>query len=258
MIATTNGWLSDCWCVKLEFRGVRGVKERRIFNLIGTAFIAAGILLFVCPKIINGYNNMNTNNMINEFSRNIEIEKNSDDNILLEKLRADAEKYNENLVIKGQMVEDPFFYRGESIDLTEYGLSNNMFGYIDIPKMNVRLGIFLGATEENMNKGAVHLDNTSMPIGGVNSNCVIAAHRGNGRYGDMFRNIEKLEAGDTVTIVNPWEELEYNVTEIFAISPDDIDKILIQKDKDMVTLVTCHPYGSSRYRYIVYCERAGE
>ena len=54
------------------------------------------------------------------------------------------------------------------------------------------------------------------------------------------------------------EELEYNVTEIFAISPDDIDKILIQKDKDMVTLVTCHPYGSSRYRYIVYCERAGE
>ena len=157
------------------------MKERRIFNLIGTAFIAAGILLFVCPKIINGYNNMNTNNMINEFSRNIEIEKNSDDNILLEKLRADAEKYNENLVIKGQMVEDPFFYRGESIDLTEYGLSNNMFGYIDIPKMNVRLGIFLGATEENMNKGAVHLDNTSMPIGGVNSNCVIAAHRGNGR-----------------------------------------------------------------------------
>lgn len=231
-------------------------RERKLFNFIGTAFVILGIILFLCPKIINGCNSMNTENMINEFNMNVENEKDVG-NIFLEKLRNDTKKYNENLIVKGQQVEDPFFYKGESIDLREYGLYNNMFGYIEIPKMNVKLGIFLGATEENMNKGAVHLDNTSMPIGGINSNCVIAAHRGNGRYGDMFRSIEKLEKGDSVFIVNPWEKLEYNVTEIFAISPDDIDKILIQKDKDMVTLVTCHPYGSSRYRYIVYCERAG-
>ena len=84
---------------------------------------------------------------------------------------------------------------------------------------------------------------------------LIAAHRG---YEGIpyFREIEKLKVGDRVIIKNPWEKLTYRVEEIKIIQPDDSNQIKIQKGKDMVTLLTCHPYrGHGRYRYVVYCMR---
>ena len=84
---------------------------------------------------------------------------------------------------------------------------------------------------------------------------MIAAHRG---YQGIpyFRDIEELKIGDLVIIRNPWERLSYKVTKIKVIDPYDTDKILIQKGKDMITLLTCHPYREhGKYRYLVYCER---
>ncbi|MCD7855721.1 MAG: class C sortase [Clostridiales bacterium] len=230
---------------------------RKAVNILGLVFIALGICVFSYPKAVNYYNEKNTEVNIEKFEETV-LTQTEEKNPLLERLREEIEAYNLSLFENGQEISDPFFYEGESVDLTEYGFENNMFGYIEIPSIDIKLGIYLGATYENMNLGAVHLDNTSMPVGGNNTNCVIAAHRGAGRFGDMFRNINKIQVGDGVKIVNPWEELEYTVTEIFAIDPGDIDKILIRENKDMLTLVSCHPYGSSKYRYIVYCERAGE
>ena len=106
-----------------------------------------------------------------------------------------------------------------------------------------------------MAHGAAILSQTSMPIGGENTNCVIAGHRG---YQGIpyFREIEKLQLGDHIYITNPWETLTYEVTEFKIIDPDASDQILIQDGKDMVTLLTCHPYRShGKYRYVVYCER---
>ena len=121
--------------------------------------------------------------------------------------------------------------------------------------MHVKLPLYLGATIENMRKGAAIMGETSLPLGTKNSNCVIAAHRG---YQGIpyFREIEKLKAGDKVTIQNPWEKLSYRVEKIKIIKPDDSDQIRIQKGKDMVTLLTCHPYRShGKFRYVVYCVR---
>ena len=121
--------------------------------------------------------------------------------------------------------------------------------------MHVKLPLYLGATLENMRKGAAIMGETSLPIGTKSSNCVIAANRG---YQGIpyFREIEKLKAGDKVTIQNPWEKLSYRVEKIKIIKPDDSDQIRIQKGKDMVTLLTCHPYRShGKFRYVVYCIR---
>lgn len=121
--------------------------------------------------------------------------------------------------------------------------------------MHVKLPLYLGATLENMRKGAAIMGETSLPLGTKNSNCVIAAHRG---YKGIpyFREIEKLKAGDKVTIQNPWEKLSYRVEKIKIIKPDDSDQIRIQKGKDMVTLLTCHPYRShGKFRYVIYCIR---
>lgn len=142
--------------------------------------------------------------------------------------------------------------------LQPYGLPDEVFGVIRIPAMDVEMPVYLGASEENMANGAAVLSQTSIPIGGVNTNAVIAGHRGYSGY-KYFMDIELLQAGDKVYLSNLWEELVYEVKEIRIVYPDAVDAILIQPGKDMVTLMTCHPYASGgKYRYLVYCKRVQE
>ena len=102
------------------------------------------------------------------------------------------------------------------------------------------------------------LSETSIPIGGANTNAVIAGHRGWGGA-SYFRYITDLTLGDEVTITNLWETLRYRVVGTKVIEPHEIENILIQPGRDMVTLLTCHPYASGgKQRYLVYCERISE
>lgn len=160
---------------------------------------------------------------------------------------------NEELYLSNQQnLTDPFAYETNSIDLSEYGIENNIIGYISIPKINVELAIYLGANSQNLASGAAHLTETSYPTGGINTNCVIAAHRG---YDTMFRYVDKLENGDEITIQNFKEKLTYKVTGYKIIEVDEIQELFIQDGKDMITLITCHPYGINNQRYLVFAER---
>ena len=146
-------------------------------------------------------------------------------------------------------------YELSQFKLTAYDFPNETFGIISIPAMELEMPLYLGASDENLANGAAVLSQTSIPIGGRDTNAVIAGHRGYGGY-DYFRYIDKLEPGDEITIMNLWDTLTYRVTDIQIVPPDDIGAILIQPGKDMITLLTCHPYASGgKYRYLVYCER---
>ena len=140
-------------------------------------------------------------------------------------------------------------------DLVAYGIEDEIIGVLEIPTMQLTMPIYLGAFDEHLAAGAAVLGNTSAPIGGDNTNCVIAGHRG-WRGADYFRHIDKLAVGDEVRITNLWETLTYTVADIQIIQPHEADKIKIQQDRDLLTLLTCHPYASGgRQRYVVYCER---
>ena len=171
-------------------------------------------------------------------------------------LWADMVRYNETIYTQGQTgLSCEYDYQKPSFCLTDYGLSDEVFGVISIPAMELEMPIFLGATEQHMADGAAHLSQTSLPIGGENTNCIIAGHRGyNGA--SYFRYIDKLKVGDAVYITNLWERLTYQVCEIKIIAPHDVTEILIQPGRELLTLLTCHPYASGgRQRYVVYCER---
>ena len=171
-------------------------------------------------------------------------------------LWADMVRYNEAIYTQGQAgLSCEYDYQKPSFTLTQYGLADEVFGVISIPAMELEMPIFLGATEQHMADGAAHLSQTSLPIGGTNTNSVIAGHRGyNGA--SYFRYIDKLKVGDAVYITNLWERLTYRVCEIKIIDPHDVTEILIQPGRELLTLLTCHPYASGgRQRYVVYCER---
>lgn len=171
-------------------------------------------------------------------------------------LLADLQKYNRQIYTEKQCnlvaleaCEEP------AADLTAYGINDEIIGVLEIPAMELTMPIYLGASDAHLAAGAAVLGNTSAPIGGNNTNCVIAGHRG-WKGADYFRHIDKLTVGDKVVITNLWETLAYTVSDIQIIQPHEAEKIKIQSDCDLLTLLTCHPYASGgRQRYVVYCER---
>lgn len=221
--------------------------KRNLINLLGIILMGIGTFLFLSPDFSAYKQQKNADQEIEAFEKEKKIPKEKDP------LYKEALQYNQKIYKEGQKnLKDVWSYRTSPIELKD-GKSN--FGYIKIKKMNVKLPLYLGATLENMRKGAAIMGETSLPIGTKNSNCVIAAHRG---YQGIpyFREIEKLKVGDKVIIQNPWEKLSYRVEKIKIIKPDDSNQIRIQKGKDMVTLLTCHPYRShGKFRYVVYCIR---
>jgi len=222
--------------------------------------LICGIGLFSYPYVSQFNFQKQADGAITAFQSAVVEMENSQSGVLaaedpLESLYRRMQVYNENLYLTGQAgLVDPFSYEQPSFDLAEFGFAENIIGYIEIAKIDVRLPIYLGASKENMDKGAVHLSQTSLPIGGINTNCVIAAHRGS-LIGYMFRNIHKLAVGDEIQIANFKETLTYKVIETKIILPDEIDEVMIQPERDLVTLSSCNPLGHNYQRYIVYAER---
>ena len=174
-------------------------------------------------------------------------------------LREQIEQYNTWLYEGKQIaLTNAAAYEQPAFILTQYGLQDETFGIIYIPKLEVTLPLYLGANDENMANGAAVLGQTSVPIGGVNTNAVIAGHRGWNGY-PYFLNLDELQIGDLVYIDNIWTLMKYELVDIQVISPDDVDAIKIQEGRDLVTLLTCHPPNTGgRQRLLVFCERASE
>lgn len=168
----------------------------------------------------------------------------------------DMKAYNEAIFREGQeSLSNPTAYEESSFYLADYGLESEVFGVLFIPRLSLEMPIYLGASKQNMANGAAIMGQTSLPIGSSNTNCVLAGHRGwNGAA--YFLYINQLEPGDTVTITNLWETLNYKVSEVRVISPNDVDAIHIQPNRELLTLLTCHPPASGgKQRYLVFCER---
>ena len=154
-------------------------------------------------------------------------------------LYAAMQDYNAEIYAGGQSgLTDPFAYEEAPLDLAAYGYDDDVLAVLWIPRLNLELPVYLGASRESLAKGAALLGQTSMPLGGENTNTVIAAHRG--YYGaEMLRNVQQIQVGDKIQLTTPWETLIYRVSELKIIDPSDINAVLIQPGRDLLTLSTC-------------------
>ena len=171
-------------------------------------------------------------------------------------LYAAMQQYNSRIFDEHQKgLSDAWAYEEPSFYLEDYGLEEAVFGVITIDKLELEMPIFLGATYNHMAQGVAHLSQTSIPIGGKNTNSVLAGHRGWGGA-KYFRYITDLVPGDEVRITNLWETMTYRVCQTQIIEPNDVEAIHIKPGRELITLLTCHPYASGgRQRYLVICER---
>lgn len=220
-------------------------------SLVLAALLAvAGICVMLWPVFTGHRLQADTNEAVQNFL----AERNEPEQEYPELLAA-LQEYNRQLyagkqcaLVDLEACEEP------AADLTAYGIEDEIIGVLEIPAMELTMPIYLGASDAHLAAGAAVLGNTSAPIGGDNTNCVVAGHRG-WKGADYFRHIDKLVIGDTVKLTNLWETLTYTVTDIQIIQPHEIEKIKIQPNRDLLTLLTCHPYASGgRQRYVVYCK----
>ena len=229
------------------------MKSEKILLIIAIIFIIVGTGIFLYPSISNYFAEKNHVEAIRNYDKI--VAGIGEDSIKKEKEK--AQTYNENL--SGDPVHDPFVFGSgyalpenykEVLNLSEDGI----MGYIQIPKILVDLPIYHGTSEEVLEKGVGHIQNTSVPIGGNSTHSVLTGHTGLPNA-ELFTRLDELVVGDIFYIHVLNEILTYKVYEIKVVLPDNIDELRITSGEDLVTLVTCTPYGVNSHRLLVKAER---
>ena len=227
--------------------------SEKLLLIISIIFIILGVGIFLYPSISNYLAEKN----------HIDIIRNYDDLIVKideEKINEEKEKakiYNENL--SGDPVHDPFVI-GSGYALPENYKEvlnvgdDGVMGYVEIPKISVYLPIDHGTSDEVLEKGVGHIQNTSVPIGGKSTHSVLTGHTGLPNA-ELFTRLDELGIGDIFYIHVLDDVLTYKVFETKVILPDKIDELQILNGKDYITLVTCTPYGVNSHRLLVKAER---
>ena len=228
-------------------------KSNILIYAIAILMLLAGLCVFLYPVVSNYLQEKNHTEAISVYNDTVEKKTEAELSAEWEK----AKIYNENLA--GDPVHDPFV-PGSGYTLPDnynsiLNLNNDgMMGYIEIPSISVNLPIYHSTTEEVLEKGVGHIESTSLPIGGSGTHCVLTGHTGL-PSAELFTRLSELEKGDVFYISVLDKTLAYKVCEINVVLPNDMDKLVAYKGRDLITLVTCTPYGVNSHRLLVTAER---
>ncbi len=242
------------------------------FKRVSYILFLTGLTIFMYPHAMKIFFEVQNVSEINEYEN--AMEHLTDEEILT--YIEEVEAYNEFIANKPvERIQDPFTpvtSRSETASSSgETGsiaggvagagvnpknvIASGPFGYIDVPRISQKLPIYLGATDANLAKGVAQLERTSLPIGGLGTHSVIAGHRGFNRSIPFFRYLDQLVVGDRFYIHVLDRTLTYEVFATEVILPDEREKLSIDPDKDLITLLTCEPYTVSTHRLLVYAVR---
>lgn len=221
-------------------------KIRVIFCVI---IFMTGLGIASYPFISNMVAQRHASQVVKDYETNVE----EMDEEKIDAMKEAAKKYNEQLSnVVSVDDENENNEQGESyVDLLNIGES---LGYITIPKIDVNLPIYNGTSQDVLSKGVGHMEQSSYPLGGVSTHCVLTGHRGL-PSAVLFTDLDKLEIGDEFYLHVLDEILAYKVDQIKVVEPNESGDLEIIDGKDYCTLVTCTPYAINSHRLLVRGER---
>ncbi len=223
-------------------------KQGLLSSIILTCLFLVGLSVMLYPTISDWWNSKVQSRAIASYSETITQIDDNDYSDILELAHA----YNRRLLT----VDTPFVNYDDiggywnALDISGTGI----MGYITIPQINVELPIYHGTSESVLNIAVGHIEGTSLPVGGVNTHCVLSAHRGL-PSARLFTDIDQLVVGDAFTITILDEVLTYEVEEILIVLPHEVEKLAVVPNQDYVTLMTCTPYGVNTHRLLLRSRR---
>ena len=213
-------------------------KGRALTVLIWLMLLAGeGLLLY--PMISNLIIDWRAQQEIKAYNAAVSASLEAGDGVA-EQMMADARRYNEALTGGG---DEPVSY-DDLLALTQ------SMGYVEIPKIDVYLPIYHGLEETTLQKGIGHMPESSLPVGGESTHAVLSGHTGL-PAAKLFTDLDRMEEGDAFYIHVMDETLAYEVDQIKVVLPEETDDIRIQEGQDLVTLLTCTPYGVNSHRLLV-------
>ena len=174
----------------------------------------------------------------------------------------DDENDPERLEYKRQAIAYNEWLSGKDADMDLLGYREQLFyqhepmmSYIEIPKISVRQPIYHGTADTELMAGVGHLETSSLPIGGETSHCVLLGHSGM-RNARMFDDLKRLAAGDEFVVWTLNEPYAYRVFSTEVVLPEEAEERTgLVEGRDIVTLVTCTPYGINSHRLLVHAQR---
>ncbi len=228
------------------------VKDR-LTTLLAVLLVVCGATVFAYPTVSNLLASRKQTEVVESYRNSVTKTDKA-------KLRAEwgaAKTYNENL--NGDPLHDPFVSGSGYVLPTNYASVLNVnhdgvMGYLDIKRISLRLPIYHGVSEDVLSRGVGHLRQTALPIGGKGSRPVLAGHRGL-PSAELFTRLGEMRKGDLFWIDVLDRKLTYKVVDISVIEPEDLDELKADPDRDLVTLLTCTPYGKNTHRLLVTGER---
>ncbi len=233
--------------------------KRKISGILFGLLFLAGFGILAYPTISDQWNTYRQSLLISSYEDTIAQLEPED---FTREWEA-AKKFNSTLE-QNNLYGDVFGASDDNIENTEYWkvlniAGDGIMGYLSIPKINVRLAVYHGTSEEVLQTGIGHLGGTKLPIGGEGTHSVVAAHRGL-PSARLFTDIDQLEGGDQFYIHILDEILAYQVDKILPmVDKDDAgtleEALRIEPGADQVTLFTCTPYGVNSHRLLVRGKR---
>ena len=227
------------------------MRKNKSFIVLAVAvclIFVMGLGLLLYPTVSNFWNEKRSEKLISDYIANVSEAKGEDYSA---EFKA-AEEYNKTLEGKG--IPDAFAFISEEEDETYMSLlsqsSNGVMGFIKIPKINVSLPIYHTTEKSVLEKGVGHLRGSALPVGGRGTHCVLSAHRGLPSAA-LFTDLDLLSEGDRFFIYVLDRSLAYEVDQILEVEPDETESLDVSEDGDLVTLVTCTPYGVNSHRLLV-------
>ena len=216
-------------------------KKRILLHVLFLVLFLIGIGAAAYPAFGNWYTEQKRSVVLTEYEKALAKIKDAD----LTDTFKQAEIYNDALFTGETDKEERLDY-GELLCTTEDGI----MGYVKIPSIQIRLPIYHGCTENELSKGAGHLPSSSLPVGGKSTHAVLAAHSGRADS-KMFTDLDQVKEGDLIYLYVLNKTLTYEVDQITVTTPDDTDTIQIIDGEDLLTLLTCTPYGTNTHRLLV-------
>ena len=218
-------------------------KDFSTIALIIVFFVGVSVLLY--PTVSDYWNSLHQSQAIATYADSVENMDEQD----YEKLWDAAVSYNQKLFQSGHglgLKDEEKEEYNELLDVSGTGIMS----YIEIPKIKCSLPIYHGTDEGVLQIAVGHIEGSSLPVGGLNTHCVLSGHRGL-PSAKLFSNLNKLEEGDIFMIRTLDQTLTYEVDQIRIVLPDEVDDLKVEEGKDLCTLVTCTPYGINTHRLLV-------
>ena len=227
--------------------------KKHITTIIVCTMFAAGLSLLLYPFVSNQWNNYRQSKLITTYEEAV-TEMEETGRVDYEAEWVKAQNYNNDLI--PYILPDSFStaevpQEGDAQYLSCLNLTDDgMMGYVQIPKISVKIPIYHTTNEDVLQKAAGHLPGSSLPVGGEGTHAVISAHRGLPSAA-LFTDLDKLEEGDTFLLSILNDTLCYQVDQITVVEPTQTDALAAEEGKDLVTLLTCTPYGVNSHRLLV-------